>query len=342
MMADISVIVPVYNVEELLPRCIDSILKQTKRNIDIILVNDGSTDGSGAICDEYAAKYDKIRVIHKPNGGLTSAWKAGAEASDSLYLGFVDSDDWIDEDMYKRMWESACKYNSDIVVCGLVFDYEDPSIPKRNEISSFKKEYYSRHDLEELFPTLINDGRFFGRMLQPARVTKIYRRELVEKNMVLCKEEVSVGEDMQLTLPVILDAKSLSVVKDFYPYHYWFNQKSMTGKYDPNYLDKIKIFANRMKELCKEKENFDFTPQIVNDFLGLAVIGLKNGVIRNTEGKESALAIIRKYCEDEMVVEALYTHSMDKLPITIKVFLELMKRKQYQICYWICKLFFKN
>ena len=341
-MADISIIVPVYNVEDLLPRCIDSLLKQTKRNIEIILVDDGATDRSGEICDEYAKMSEKIRVVHKPNGGLTSAWKAGVEAAEGLYFGFVDSDDWIDEDMYKRMWECACKYNSDIVVCGLVFDYEDPSIPKRNEISSFEKEYYSRKELEELFPNLINDGRFFGRMLQPARVTKIYRRELVEKNMDLCKEEVSVGEDMQLTLPAILDAKSLSVVKDFYPYHYWFNQKSMTGKYDPNYLDKIKIMAKRMKEISAEKAIFDFSSQITNDFLSLAVIGLKNGVTRNTEGKESALAIIRKYCEDEMVVEALNIHTMNKLPITIKVFLELMKYKQYQICYLICKLFFKN
>ena len=341
-MVDISVIVPVYNVEDLLPRCIESIMAQTKKSLEIILVDDGALDGSGAICDKYAKKDERIRVIHKPNGGLTSAWKAGAEIAKGRYLGFVDSDDWIDEDMYKRMWESACEYNSDMVVCGLVFDYEDTSIPKRNEISNFDKEYYSRKDLEELFPKLINDGRFFGRMLQPARVTKLYRRELVERNMVLCKEEVTVGEDMQLTLPVILEAKSLSVVKDFYPYHYWFNQKSMTGKFDPNYLEKIKIMDKRMKEISAEKDIFDFEPQFTNDFLGLAVIGLKNGVIRNTEGKESALAIIKKYCEDEMVVEALATHTMDKLPITIKVFLMLMKMKQYQICYWICKLFFKN
>ena len=116
----------------------------------------------------------------------------------------------------------------------------------------------------------------------------------------------------------------------------------MTGKFDPNYLDKIKVMDKRMKEISTEKGIFDFAPQFTNDFLGLAVIGLKNGVIRNMEGKESALAIIKKYCEDEMVVEALGTHTMDKLPITIKVFLMLMKMKQYQICYWICKLFFKN
>ena len=341
-MVDISVIVPVYNVEDLLPRCVESIMAQTKRNIEIILVDDGATDGSGAICDEYAQKDARIRVVHKQNGGLTSAWKAGVSVAAGAYLGFVDSDDWIDKDMYERMWESAVKYDSDVVVCGLVFDYEDSSIPKRNEISGFEKEYYDRKALKELFPTLINDGRFFGRMLQPARVTKLYRKELVDNNKSLCKEEVSVGEDMQLTLPVLIDAGSMSVVKDFYPYHYWFNRKSMTGKYDPRYLEKIKIMAKRMKEISEEKDVFDFSAQIINDFLGLAVIGLKNGVIRNTEGKRSAIETIKKYCDDEMVAEALFMHTMDKLPVTIKVFLMLMKMKRYQICYWICKLFFKN
>lgn len=341
-MIDISVIVPVYNVEDLLPRCIESIMAQTKKNIEIILVDDGATDSSGAICDEYAKKDARIQVVHKPNGGLTSAWKAGAAVANGAYLGFVDSDDWIDADMYERMWESAVKYDSDVVVCGLVFDYEDSSIPKRNEISGFEKEYYDRNELEALFPTLINDGSFFGRMLQPARVTKLYRKELVARNMSLCKEEVSVGEDMQLTLPALIDAKSMSVVKDFYPYHYWFNQKSMTGKYDPKYLDKIKIMESRMKKISVEKGVYEFIPQITNDFLGLVVIGMKNGVIRNTEGKKSAIEIIRRYCTDKMVVEALHTHTMNQLPITIKVFLMLMKMKQYQICYWICKIFFKN
>lgn len=341
-MIDISVIVPVYNVEALLERCIDSIVNQKKKNLEIILVDDGATDGSGKICDEYAGKDERIRVIHKENGGLTSAWKAGVSAAKGRYLGFVDSDDWIEAGMYEKMWESACKYNSDMVVCGLVFEYEDTSIPKRNEISTFKKEYYSRKELEEIFPTLINDGRFFGRTLQPARVTKLYRRELVEQNMDLCREEVTVGEDMQLTLPVMLDAKSMSVVKDFYPYHYWFNQKSMTGKFDPNYLDKIKVMEKRLKEISDQKGIYDFSPQITNDFLGLAVIGLKNGVVRNTEGKESALEVIRRYCEDEKVREALENHTMDQLPISIRVFLMLVKARQYQICYWICKLFFKN
>ena len=211
---------------------------------------------------------------------------------------------------------------------------------KRQEISDFQKEFYDRQELEKLFPTLLNDGRFFGRMLQPARVTKLYRRELVEKNMAFCKEEVTVGEDLQLTLPALLDAERMSVVKDFYPYHYWFNQNSMTGKFDPNYLDKIKIMAKRMQEISAEKGIYDFSAQITNDFLGLAVIGLKNGVVRNTEGKKSAMEIIRRYCSDPMVTEALKTHTMNQLPVTIKAFLMLMKAKQYAVCYMICKMFF--
>ena len=341
-MIDISIVVPVYNVEELLPRCVKSIMAQTKENIEIILVDDGATDGSGAVCDTYAKKDERIKVIHKPNGGLTSAWKAGAEAAQGAYLGFVDSDDWIDADMYERMWESAAKYDSDVVVCGLVFDYEDPSMEKRQEISDFQKEFYDRKELETVFPTLINDGRFFGRTLQPARVTKLYRRALVEKNMSLCHESVSVGEDMQLTLPALLDAKSMSVVKDFYPYHYWFNQNSMTGKFDPNYLDKIKVMEKRLKEISDLKGVFDFKPQITNDFLGLAVIGLKNGVVRNTEGQKSAIGIIKKYCDDREVQEALKTHTMNRLPMTIRMFLLLMKGRIYVVCYLICKLFFNK
>ncbi len=341
-MIDISVIVPVYNVEAVLERCLNSILAQTKKEIEIILVDDGSTDRSGEICDLYAQKDERIRVLHKSNGGLTSAWKAGANASRGTYLGFVDSDDWIDEDMYEQMWKSAVTYDSDVVICGLVFEYEVPEMDRRVEISGFEKEYYDRKDLEKLYPSLLNDGRFFGRMLQPARVTKLYRRTLVEQNLFLCKDEVTVGEDMQLTLPVLLDARNLSVVREFYPYHYWFNQKSMTGKYDPNYLEKIRIMEKRLKAISREKEVYDFEPQIINDFLSLAVMGLKNGVVRNPEGRSSAIGLIKKYCRDDAVREALKQHTMDQLPITIKGFLWLMERNWYAICYLICKLFFKN
>lgn len=114
----ISVIVPVYKVEEYLPKCLDSILSQTDENLEIILVDDGSPDGSGAICDDYAARDARIRVIHQENGGLSAARNAGIDAATGDYLAFVDSDDYLESDAYERMLAAAKKFDVPVVVAG--------------------------------------------------------------------------------------------------------------------------------------------------------------------------------------------------------------------------------
>lgn len=113
----ISIIVPVYNVEKYLRRCIDSILSQTYRDIEVILVDDGSTDSSPAICDEYGEKDSRITVIHKPNGGLSDARNSGINIAKGEYLGFVDSDDYISSEMYEKLLSNAEKHKADIAVC---------------------------------------------------------------------------------------------------------------------------------------------------------------------------------------------------------------------------------
>ncbi len=119
----ISVIVPVYNVEPYIRKCIESIQNQTYKNLEIILVDDGSTDGSGITCDEYAAKDKRIRVIHKKNGGLSDARNAGLEICNGDFIGFVDSDDYIADDMYETLYDFAMKNNLDVAMCSnyLVF-----------------------------------------------------------------------------------------------------------------------------------------------------------------------------------------------------------------------------
>ena len=114
----ISVIVPVYNVEQYLERCVDSIINQTYKNLEIILVNDGSTDNSGKLCDELAKRDDRIRVIHKGNGGLSDARNAGIEEAESDLIGFIDSDDYIDEDMYELLIDNLRETNADLSMCG--------------------------------------------------------------------------------------------------------------------------------------------------------------------------------------------------------------------------------
>lgn len=338
----ISVIVPVYNVEAYLGRCVDSILAQTAENLEIILVDDGSTDSSGKLCDEYGEQYEAVRVCHKPNGGLTSAWKCGVELARGEYVGFVDSDDWIDPDMYERMLALALREEADVTVCGLVFDFEDPKIPGREEISNFGKEVYSRRELEALFPSLINDGRFFGRTWQPARVTKLFRTELIRQNMKYCEEDVALGEDMQITFPVLLDTRKLCVVQNFYPYHYWINNKSITGKYDRDYMEKVKLLASRLQFISEEKGVYDFSHQIRNDFLSMTVLAVKNEIYRNYKaGRKTVTANVKKICEDPQVCEALEKHTMDRLSLSIRLYLQLMRKGHYSLCYWLVLVFFK-
>ncbi len=114
----ISVIVPVYNVEQYLPRCVESILAQTYENLEILLVDDGTKDNSGAICDAYARQDARVKAIHKKNGGLSSARNAGIDAATGEYLSFVDSDDWIEPDMYEKMMALMEKYSVRLVCAG--------------------------------------------------------------------------------------------------------------------------------------------------------------------------------------------------------------------------------
>lgn len=114
----VSVIVPVYNVEQFLPRCVDSLLAQTYDNLEILLVDDGSKDSSGSICDAYAAKDSRIRVIHKENGGLSSARNAGLDVAKGDFIAFLDSDDWIEPEAYETMLDLAEKYDVKLVCAG--------------------------------------------------------------------------------------------------------------------------------------------------------------------------------------------------------------------------------
>ena len=228
-MPKVSIVIPVYNMEKYLARCMDSIFAQTLTDWEAILVDDGGSDASVSMCDDYAKMDERVKVLHKPNGGLTSAWKAGSLMAQGEYIGYVDSDDYIAADMYERLYQEAVKEDADIACCGLKHVYEQKDHEEWDEQMEFSRTVFTPGELvEEMFPVLINDGRFFGRHLQPNRVTKLEKRELVQKNLPLCDDKVSIGEDYQFSLCMFLDAKKVVVVKDFFPYLYYMNNASMT------------------------------------------------------------------------------------------------------------------
>lgn len=165
--AKISVIVPVYKVEPYLRKCLDSIVGQSHKNLEIILVDDGSPDRCGAICDEYAAQDGRVRVIHKENGGLSSARNAALEAATGEYIGFVDSDDWIEPDMFDYLLRGMQRYRADVGVCGVIEEY-----PKRQACRGWDRvEAFGREDGIRL---LLQSGTF------QSMWDKLWKRELFE------------------------------------------------------------------------------------------------------------------------------------------------------------------
>ena len=164
----ISIIVPIYKVEKYLPTCLDSILAQTYRNLEIILVDDGSPDGCGSICDAYGAKDSRIRVFHQSNGGVAAARNAGLDAARGDWIGWVDSDDWIEPDMFAYLLENALAAQADICVCGRFEEL-------RSRTAYFGRTEYALLDQKSAMKALLEE-----RYMDSALYDKMWRRELFQ------------------------------------------------------------------------------------------------------------------------------------------------------------------
>ncbi len=159
-MPEISVIVPVYKVEAYLPRCVDSILAQTFNDFELWLVDDGSPDNCGKICDEYASRDSRIHVIHKQNGGLSSARNAALDVCNGKYVSFVDSDDWVTPDFLESLYDTLADFDADISVCGMINHYDDGHETVLYEPSQA--------------PCVVEESAIFDTLYQPCAPNKLY------------------------------------------------------------------------------------------------------------------------------------------------------------------------
>ncbi len=218
-----SVIVPVYKVEKYIDRCVKSLMDQTFSDIEIILVDDGSPDNCGKMCDEYASKDARVKVIHKENGGVTLARRSGTEASSGEYISYVDGDDWVDERYFEKFYDIVKKHNPDIVFCGAVWAYEDRFVEEKFNCSSG---HYCRQDIEEkVFPILIEtcEDRSFRASMWGA----VLKREKYSDSYWNVDSEIKIGEDQAFIKPCVFSAESMYVMDDCL-YFYRQNPTSVT------------------------------------------------------------------------------------------------------------------
>ena len=254
MQPKVSVIVPVYNVEKYIRKCLDSIVGQTLADIQIILVNDGSKDASGDICREYAAKYANISYYAQENAGSAAARNKGLAHADGEYVGFVDSDDWIEPQMYQRLYETAKEnHDVDMVFCRV---FEDECHGSREYVFP-RPGYYSRKQIEEelvpyLFPTVMPAGNF--RSIRWSNVIRLYKRSLIDQHHIRSCEGVSNCEDLGFNTEFMLHASSFYYL-DSCLYHNRPNPASQSRNYVVNMWPRTKKLITDMHRFIDPRED---------------------------------------------------------------------------------------
>ena len=325
----LSIIVPVYNVKKYLRQCIESILNQQFQDFELVLVNDGSTDGSDIICKEYAEKSSKIKLIHKENGGLVSAWKRGCEESTADLIGLVDSDDNIQEDYFQNFMDAYSQTKADMVIGGLTKVYSDG----REETSHLKEEFvnkiYKSEELCDIKRTIIGGDKLFNN----GRNVKIFKRALIIKNLHLSNEDVRIGEDFCVTLYAVYDAKSIAFI-DNYGYMYRQNATSMMNTFSKKEVNDYIALSENIVKICKAKNRTEKLNSELAITLNAFMVRIVFSSLRRREKREMLKTLRTTKNAQYVFKNKDYTGLSKKEKILIKLF----EYKCYGILNLIAKL----
>ena len=300
----ISIVVPVYNAEDYLTDSVESLIRQTYKNLEIILVNDGSTDQSGYLCDELAKKDDRIRVIHKENEGVTSTWTKGALASTGEYLCFMDSDDWVDLEMIEDMQSHLIGTKKEIITCDYVIEkgkrgkqYSWQGLPPGEYTGEQLREKVRYHILGEE-----------NRCITFSRCMKLYTRELVIQNLKFCDRDVRMGDDSLMVIPAVLDSERSVVLDHKAYYHYRYVETSIVHGYDKNMFHNMQLLKAatgnivESKYLPEEKEMM--RKRVEQEYIHMLLLVLKNEARGNPKGYRLNISRICKLPETRQSVKS--------------------------------------
>lgn len=319
-MPRVSIVVPVYKTERYLERCVASLQNQTLRDIEILLVDDGSPDGCPEMCDRFAAEDSRIKVIHKKNGGLSSARNAGMREARGNYIGFVDSDDDAEPDMYEKMLAVMEAEHADFVMS----DY----LRITGSGSTFLKTLdlrpgrYDKEDLRrEIFPSLIMGEQVdYGPLLSVWHC--LYRAEFLKKNNLWFDEEVRWSEDNEFSARVGYLADRFYYQKGEGLYHYYQNPGSITTGYRPGAWEVYCVMNRHLRETFEHAADYDFDRQLRLHLIYYACscLGQAGSLPPKTARRE-----MRRILHTPQLIEAFRDFRLPSVPGKLKAQLWLMK-----------------
>lgn len=265
-------------------------------------MDDGSTDGSGDLCDAFEKQHSCVKALHKENGGLMSAWIAGVEISRGDYLCFVDSDDWVETEMIREMAVFLTGSEKEIVVCNHSIDRENGG--RKLQENGLAPGVYEGAELREVKRQLLGNEI---RRVSFSRCMKLIAKELILKNLNFCNPKIRMGEDLNIMLPALLDTERLVIMKESYFYHYYYNQSSMVHKYDKGLYENVKLLRQIINQVLSEKykdsaELTELLHRADMETVFLLMLVLKNEARGNRTGYQKN---IREVCRQAKTRELL-------------------------------------
>lgn len=295
----VSIIVPIYNAEKYLEKCIRSIQEQTLKDIEIILVNDGSLDNSLDICMQYQKKDNRIEVIDQPNGGVSSARNAGLQIAKGEYIGFVDPDDWIDEDMYGNLYSKVIESQSDIIMCNYVIEKGEKSIPQLLNIDMHilgEKEIREKIILNMIAAPSLNSG---AETIMGSVWRLVIRNEFVKQHNFSFDQDIPLMEDLVFCIQILLASERLVIDSGTY-YHYMMNPESAMNSYRENIKTEQQMVINRLEEILEEYHLLsDCEDRLSIRYVNMILSAIVNEVHRANRKKFVAKSKKIKYlCKD--------------------------------------------
>lgn len=326
-MTKVSVIVPIYNVEKYLRRSIESIQKQTLKDIEIILVNDGSSDGSIAICEEYQKKDNRIEIIDKSNGGVSSARNAGLEIAKGDYIGFVDPDDWIEPNMYEDLYKQIKTSDTDVCMCNYVIENNGKSIPNLLNIKQvlLEKEDIVRQIVAEMIgSSSLNSA---GQTIMGSVCRLIVKKELINNNNFRFELGIPLMEDLIFCIQILLKSKKVSINTGL-NYHYIINSNSSVFSYRENMIDiQRNVYSYLEKLLKKDKKVYSIVEKRLNfRYTNMCIGSIANEVHRNNSKRlAEKIKFIKEICKDKKLKSILKELDMKGYTLRKKLILIAIK-----------------
>lgn len=321
-MTKVSIVVPVYNVEKYLDRCVQSLLNQTLKDIEIILVDDKSPDNSPAMCDEYALKDSRIRVVHKSkNEGLGMACNSGLEVASGEYVAFCDSDDWVDNNMYQVLYDTATRENAQIVYSGLKRVDGEGNIlgylPHRDRIETYRNE-----DVLDLLLDMIASKPEckFDRTIQVSAKVALYNRLfLKERNIKFVSERIYPSEDLIFNVLALLYAVNVVILPSFF-YNYFVNYVSISTTVKPfhfkNIINSSKLIISHFQ--CQKKYNLTEMEDKLHVRLARFLIGEARSqcsrIIHSSLSYKDKRRLLRDLHYDILTQEIIKEYPVNHLP----------------------------